>query len=106
MDEGFKLKEDESEEGSLSDSSFRRASITSTGSSSVGWESSLSEFEETDEADTEEPHRKEAFKAMRAQHYFMKQALKRGKELIETDDEEYDDLDIKSEIEENEDVNE
>ena len=95
------MKEDESEEGSLSDSSFRRASITSTGSSSVGWESSLSEFEETDEADTEEPHRKEAFKAMRAQHYFMKQALKRGKELIETDDE--DDVEIESEIEENED---
>lgn len=89
-DEAFKLKSgEETEEGSLSDSSFRRASITSTtsitSSSGSGWESSLSDVESDnghDETETEA-----AFKSMRSQHYFMKQALQRGKELIETEDE-------------------
>ena len=89
-DEGFKLRSgDETEEGSLSDSSFRRASITSTGSSngSTGWESSLSEIETDMDADNEEAKAgSEAFKSMRSQHYFMKQSLQRGKELIETDE--------------------
>lgn len=85
-DEAFKLKSgEETEEGSLSDSSFRRASITSAGGSSSGsgWESSLSDVE-SDHVETET---EAAFKSMRSQHYFMKQALQRGKELIETEDE-------------------
>lgn len=87
-DEGFKLKSggDETEEGSLSDSSFRKSTCSSNGS--CGWESSLSEVD-TDMDESTESH--EAFKSLRSQHYFMKQALQRGKELIETeDDEEYE----------------
>ena len=58
---------------------------TTEASNSGGWESSMSEFE-TD-ADTEDDKEKhEKFKTMRAQHYFMSQSLRRGKELIETDD--------------------
>ena len=90
-EDAFKLRSgDETEEGSISDSSFRRASFaSSTTGGSGGWESSLSEFETDVEADTEESKGTNGeFKSMRAQHYFMKQALQRGKELIETEDEE------------------
>ena len=39
------------------------------------------------DADNEEAKASsEAFKSMRSQHYFMKQSLQRGKELIETDE--------------------
>lgn len=38
--------------------------------------------------DNEDQEHEMRFRSMRAQHYFMKQALLRGKELIETDDEE------------------
>ena len=55
----------------------------------------MSDFEvEADadvEAEVEEKEEKvkhEKFKSMRAQHYFMRQSLKKGKELIETDDDE------------------
>lgn len=60
---------------------------------SGGWESSMSEFETDADAasaseinDKEEEEKHEKFKSMRAQHYFMRQSLQRGKELIETDD--------------------
>lgn len=58
-----------------------------------GWESSMSEFETEADADAEEKEKgekvkHEKFKSMRAQHYFMRQSLKKGKELIETDDDE------------------
>jgi len=77
------------EGGSLTGQSENEASF------SGGWESSMSDFEvEADadvEAEVEEKEEKvkhEKFKSMRAQHYFMRQSLKKGKELIETDDDE------------------
>lgn len=53
---------------------------------STCWESSVSEFEDSKDEEVEEEHERR-FRSMRAQHYFMKQALMRGKELIETDEE-------------------
>ena len=81
------------EGGSLTGLSENEASF------SGGWESSMSEFETDADADTdtdadieveekEEKVKHEKFKSMRAQHYFMRQSLKKGKELIETDDDE------------------
>lgn len=81
-DDVFKLKaggDDIYEEGACR----RNSSVSSMGNlseESGGWESSLSEFEDAEH--------EEKFKSLRAQHYFMKQAIARGKELIGTDDEE------------------
>lgn len=49
----------------------------------------MSEFETDEgEVDSEESREKhEKFISMRAQHYFMKQSLQRGKHLIESDEE-------------------
>ena len=76
---------DDSDEESIKSlslvSTSRRHSSDASGGSS-GWESSVSEC---DESDRDRKHIK--FQSMRAQHYFMKQALRRGKDLIETDEE-------------------
>ena len=83
----FQLKADEG--GDLSDESFRSSTNDRTTEDSCEsvWESSVSEFETAMEDDpSENRERDQRFKANRAQHYFMKQALQHGKELLETDD--------------------
>lgn len=57
---------------------------------SSNWESSVSEFEDSEGPLMTAEKRENQFKSMRAQHYFMKQALMRGKELIETETEDED----------------
>ena len=87
-DEAFKLRDEELRGQSESEASF-----------SHGWESSISEFETdadttgSEFTDNEEYIKHEKFKSLRAQHYFMKQSLQKGKELIETDEGEEDEED-------------
>ena len=88
----FNLKDDKGElsdsEGEYNDSSRSNDHMEeSCESVSGGWESSVSEFEDDGSRGRE---RNEKFKAIRAQHYFMKQAIQHGKELIESEDEEED----------------
>lgn len=97
----FNLKDDEgilSEESFRSEKNFdsRESSCSISNSNSSGWESSISEFETETDADADdskiEEERKERFKAVRAQHYFMERAFQHGKEFI------YNDQDDNSEI--------
>lgn len=78
-DDVFKLRDEELTGQSEYETSF-----------SGGWESSMSEFETDADAaeavEKEDKMKHEKFKSMRAQHYFMRQSLQKGKELIETDD--------------------
>lgn len=80
-DDVFKLRDAE-----LTGQSENEASFSVSG----GWESSMSEFETDADASSakEEDIKHEKFKSLRAQHYFMRQSLQRGKELIGTDDDE------------------
>ncbi len=81
-DDVFKLRSETEGEESVAGQSENEAAC-------CGWESSMSEFETDADVDAQvDAAKHEKFKSMRAQHYFMRQSLQRGKDLIETDDDE------------------